>query len=114
MLNLIYITMIKAASAVMPITTTSITGRWTESYCSDEYLEFTNDGEFKTYVTKSGELTLIDKQIWWIDQGRVIIGLTKTLPTIAIAADLVTDTNLVGAYATFSGDVSLLRLKKCL
>lgn len=114
MLNLFYITMIKAASAVMPITTNTITGRWTESYCSDEYLEFTNDGEFKTYVTKSGELTLIDKQIWWIDEGRVIIGVTKTLPTIAIAADLVTDTNIVGAYATFSGDVSLLRLKKCL
>jgi len=114
MLNLIYITMIKAASAVMPISSSDITGRWTESYCSDEYLEFTSSGEFKTYVTKGGELTLIDKQIWWLDQGRVIIGVTETLPTIAIAADLITDTNLVGAYATYSGGVSLLRLKKCL
>ena len=113
MLNLIYITMIKAASAVMPISSSDITGRWTESYCSDQYLEFTNDGEFKTYVTKSGQLTLIDKQIWWIEDGNVIIGLTKSLPTFAIAADLVTTTNIIGAYATFTGDVALLRLKKC-
>lgn len=113
MLNLIYTMIVTAASAVMPISSSDITGRWTESYCSQEYLEFTSGGEFKTYVTKNGQLTLIDTQMWWIDNGNVVIGLTKTLPTIAIAADLITNTNLIGAYATFSGDVSLLRLKRC-